>query len=139
MSISVEYSLETKAKAEKLWDILTDVESWPRWQGTPFVKLSKPGQIMEGSTFVANLGGMRWNLAVTKAERPRKIVWIGRRLGLKGIHEWEFSGEEGKTKVVTRETMSGWMLCLIYPMAKKRLSSTDEKWLADLKKKAESS
>ena len=139
MTISVEYSLEVQAKAEKLWDILTDVDSWPSWQGTPFVKLSTPGSIMEGSTFVAKLGGLKWNLAVTKAERPRKIVWVGRRLGLKGIHEWEFNEAGGKTRVTTRENMTGWMLFLIYPIAKKGLSNTDEKWLADLKTRAENS
>ena len=41
MKINIDYSLEVQAKAEKLWEILTDVESWPNWQGTPFVKLSK--------------------------------------------------------------------------------------------------
>ena len=138
MSISVEFSLDVQAKAEKLWDILTDVGSWPSWQGTPFVKLSKPGPIREGSTFIANLGGLKWNLAVTKAERPRKIIWVGQRLGLKGIHEWEFEEEQGKTRATTRETMTGWLLFLIYPLVKKGLSNTDEKWLADLKAKAES-
>lgn len=138
MGISVEYSLEVQAKAEKLWEILTDVESWPSWQGTPFVKVSKPGRITEGSTFVAILGGSKWNLAVTKAERPRKIVWVGRRLGLKGVHEWEFVEDQGKTRVTTRETITGWMLILIYPIVKKRLSHTDGKWLADFKVRAES-
>ena len=139
MKISIDYSLEVQAKAEKLWEILTDVESWPNWQGTPFVKLSKPGRIIKGSTFVAVLDGSKWHLAVTEAERPHKIVWVGRRLGLKGVHEWEFVEDKGKTKVTTRETMTGWMLFLIYPITKKRLSHTDEKWLADFKLRAESS
>lgn len=139
MRISVEYSIEVQAKAEKLWEILTDVESWPSWQGTPFVKLSKPCRIIKGSTFVAVLGGSTWHLVVTKAERPHKIVWEGRCLGLKGVHEWEFVEDKGKTKVTTRETMTGWMLFIIYPITKKRLSHTDEKWLADFKLRAESS
>ena len=58
MAINVEYSLDVKAKAERLWDILTDVDFWPSWQGTPFVRLSVPSQIVEGSTFVAELGGV---------------------------------------------------------------------------------
>ena len=55
MEIKVEYKVEVKAEAEKIWDILTDVESWPSWQGTPYVKLSAPGRIQEGSTFAASL------------------------------------------------------------------------------------
>jgi hypothetical protein len=137
MKISVEYSLEVQARAEKLWDVLTDVEAWPGWQGTPFVKLSKPGRIIEDSAFVAVLGGMKWNLVVTKADRPYKIIWEGRRLGLRAVHEWEFKEEQEKTRATTRENITGWLLFLTYPIARKRLAEADEKWLNDLKVKAE--
>ena len=139
MKISVEFVIEVQARAEKLWDVLTDVEAWHGWQGTPFVKLSKPGRIIEGSAFVAVLGGMKWNLVVTKADRPYKIIWEGRRLGLRAVHEWEFKEEQGKTKAVTRENMTGWLLILTYPIARQRLAEADEKWLADLKTTAERS
>jgi hypothetical protein len=138
MEINVEYKAEVKAGAEKIWDILTDVESWPSWQGTPYVKLSASGRIKEGSTCVASLGGLRWKLTVTTAQKPRKIVWEGRRLGIKAVHGWEFDEAGGKTTAVTKEKMRGWTLFFSYPLVKKRLSSTDEKWLADLKAKAES-
>ena len=137
MEISVEFSSEVKAKSEKLWDILTNVESWPIWQGTHFVKTSEPGRIKEGSNFTAELGGVKWDLKVTKAERPKTIIWVGKGLGLKGVHEWEFNEVQGTTIATTRETMTGWMLFLTYPLVKKRLCSTDEKWLADLKARAE--
>jgi len=137
MAISVEYRVEVKAGAEKIWGILTDVESWPSWQGTPYVKLSAPGRITEGSTFEANPGGLKWKLTVTSAQKPRNIVWEGRRLGVKAVHGWEFDEAGGKTTAVTKEKMTGWTLFLAYPMVKKRLSSTDDKWLADLKVRAE--
>lgn len=138
MKISVEYSIEVQTRAEKLWDILADVEAWPSWQGTPFVKLSKPGRIAEGSTFAATLSGTKWNLVVMKAERPHKIIWAARRFGLKAVHEWEFKEEIEKTRVTTRENMTGWLLFLTYSIARKRLAAADEKWLADLKTTAES-
>ena len=139
MNVSVEFTTETKARPEKLWDILTNVEGWPSWQGTPYVKLSKPGRITEGSTFMATLGRMKWNLVVTKAEKPLKIIWAARCPGLKAVHEWEFKEEPEKTKIVTRENMTGWLLFLTYPMAKKNLAEADAKWLADLKTAAERS
>jgi hypothetical protein len=137
-AISVEFIVDVQTTADKLWDILTDVDSWPQWQGTHFVKLSEPGRIKEGSIFTAELGGLKWDLKVIKAERPHKIVWVGQRLGLKAVHEWEFNETKGKTIVTTRESMAGWILFLTYPMVRKTLSSTDEKWLADLKIRAES-
>jgi hypothetical protein len=84
------------------------------------------------------LGGMKWNLFVTKAERPHKIIWEGRRLGIKCVHEWEFKKENENTRVETRENMTGWFLFLTYPIARKRLAAADEKWLDDLKTAAES-
>jgi uncharacterized protein YndB with AHSA1/START domain len=137
--VSVEFVLDIQAKPEKVWDILADVEAWPKWQGTDFVKLGAPAPIKEGSVFEANLGGMRWNITVTKAERPQRIIWVGKRPGLKGVHEWEFQEREEKTIATTRETMSGWMLIPLYFMARSGLSKTDSKWLADLKVRAESS
>jgi uncharacterized protein YndB with AHSA1/START domain len=138
MKVSVEFSTEVQASAEKLWVILTDVEVWPDWQGTTFIKLTKPGSVVEGSAFIATLGGMKWNLVMTKAERPHKIIWAAKRFGLNAIHEWEFKEEAGKTRVTTRENMTGWLLFLTYPIARKRLAAAEEKWLDDLKTAAES-
>ncbi len=137
MEISVKFSSEAKAKAEKLWDILTDVDSWPLWQGTHFVKTAEPGRIKEGSTFTAELGGLKWALKVTKAEKPHKIVWDAKYIGLKAVHGWEFNETNGRTTVTTYETMTGWMVFLTYPITKKRLSNVDEKWLDDLIVRAE--
>lgn len=137
MAISFQCRLEVKARAEKLWDILTDVESWPQWQGTHFVKLHTPGRIMVGHEFTAELGGVRWEVKVIKAERPQTVIWVGKRPGLKGIHEWEFKEVEGTTIAITRESMTGWLLLLTYPIVKQGLYKTDKKWLADLKERAE--
>ena len=137
--VSVQFVLDIQAKPEKVWDILADVEGWPKWQGTDFAKLRTAAPLKKGSLFEANLGGMRWDIMVLEAERPRSLVWVGKRPGLKGVHSWEFQEREGKTTVTTRETMSGWMVVNLYFMVRSGLSKTDKKWLADLKVRAESS
>jgi hypothetical protein len=113
------------------------VQSWTQWLETSYAKSITSGSLNEGSTFSAELGGIKWNLAVIKAKKPERICWMGRRFGIKAVHEWEFFKEGEKTKVVTRESMSGWMLLLTYPVIKARLSKYDKKWLADLKTRAE--
>ena len=137
-TVKVEFAADVKAKAERLWDVLADVNSWTEWLETSYAKSIVTGSLNEGSTFSAELGGIKWNLSVTKAERSKKICWMGQRFGIKAVHEWEFFDEGEKTRVVTRERMSGWILFLTYPVIKLRLSKYDEKWLADLKSKAES-
>jgi len=133
----VEFDLQIQSTAEKLWDILADVKSWPEWQGTSYIKSITSGPVKEGFRFVAELGGLKWKLIVTKAERPYRVCWKGQRLGIEAIHEWEFLEEGGKIKALTRESMSGWTLLFVYPIVKARLTQYDKKWLADLKSKAE--
>jgi len=136
-TISVEFTADVEATADKLWDILTDVDSWPEWLETSYVKSTEAGQLRKDSTFVAELGGVKWNLIVTKAEKPYEICWKGRNLGIEAIHDWKFSEALGETRAVTRETMSGWLLFLLYPIIKIRLQKYDDKWLTALKFKAE--
>lgn len=136
--INVEFVTEIRAKPEKIWDILADAEGWPKWQGTDFVKLETPGPLKKGSVFKANLGSMRWDLTVIEANRPRSIAWGARRPGLNAVHSWEFQERGGKIVATTRETVSGWMVTLLYFLVRRGLSKGDSKWLADLKAKAES-
>lgn len=136
-TLKVEYRAEVEAPAEKLWDILADVKSWPEWQGTSYIE-PPDGPLQQGSTFVVELGGLRWNTTVTEADRPKRLVWEARRKGLRAIHEWDFVEAGERTTALTRESMSGWMLLFTYWMAQKRLRQYNEKWLNDLKSTVES-
>ena len=137
--VNVEYSTEIQATADKVWDILADVEAWPKWQGTSFIKLKTPTPIKEGSVFDVKLAGLKWNITMTKAEKPEKFAWIGKALGMQGNHEWEFKEHEGKTSATTRESVSGWIAIPLYLLARMNAQKLNKKWLADLKARAESS
>ena len=138
-SISVKYSSEMKSKADRIWGIMTDIEAWPQWQGTPFIKPRTPLPLKEGSIFEAKLGGIKWELTVTKAEKPQKLTWVGKAPGLKAIHDWEFQEKKGKTLVTTKESISGLMATISSPLVKRSLQRIHTKWLADLKTQAEGS
>jgi hypothetical protein len=137
-TVKAEYRVEVESSAERLWDILADVKSWPEWQGTSYVD-PPAGPLEKGSTFVAELGGHRWDLTVTEADRPSRLVWTGRQMGLKAVHEWEFAEADGRTQVTSRDSVSGWMLLFVHSMVEKKVSETDEQWPAKLKSRAESS
>ncbi len=136
-TIRAEYHADVGSTAERLWDILTDVKAWPEWQGTSFV--DPPAASLEkGSTFTAELGGHNWNVTVTEADRPVRLVWAGRQMGLKAVHEWEFAEGGGRTQAISRDTVSGWPLLFARATVEKKVSQHDERWLASLKVKAES-
>ena len=136
-TIKAEYSLDVQANAEKLWDILTDFKSWPEWRWTSYINPIPNNPVKDGSTFVAELGGHKWKMTIVKAERPDKLSWLARQSVLSALHEWEFIKQEGITRVVSRERMSGWLILLLYPIIKRNVQKTDEKWLNDLKLRAE--
>lgn len=135
--MNVEFRAEVDATADRLWDILADVKAWPEWQGTSFIEPSLE-PLRPGAAFPVELGGLKWTLTVTEADRPRKLVWVGRAMGLKAVHAWEFVEAQGRTTATTRESVSGWTLPLFYPIVRRKLPEADEKWLAALKTRAES-
>lgn len=135
--IEVVLTTNIKAKAENIWKILADVQSWSQWLNTSYVKYDTPGPLVKGSTFFAELGGIRWKLTVIEEKKTEKICWIGNRFGIKAIHGWELLEDGETTIVVSRESMSGYTAIITYPFTKRRLSKYDEKWLADLKTRAE--
>jgi len=137
--VNVEFSAEINAPAEKVWDILVDIESWPEWQGTTYLKPITPLPLREGSVFDVKLGPTKWNVTVTKADRPRELVWTGRASGFKAVHQWEFREHEGKTAAATREGISGWPAVPLYFMVRNTLRKLDGPWLAALKARAEAS
>jgi hypothetical protein len=136
-AIKVEFTVDVKASAARIWDVLADVKSWTQWVETTYAKCTTHGSLIEGSSFSAELGGIKWNVTVIEARKPEKIIWTGRRFGIKAIHEWEFTVQGENTRVLTRECMSGWIILPLYPLIKARLSKYDKKWLADLKYIAE--
>jgi hypothetical protein len=137
LTITAEYRAEVESTADRLWDILADVKAWPEWQGTSYVD-PPTAPLQKGSTFAAELGGHKWNVTVTEADRPKRLVWAGRQMGLKAVHEWEFAEAGGRTQAFSRDTMSGWPLLFARATVEKTVSEHDQKWLANLKVKAES-
>jgi hypothetical protein len=136
-NIKVKYSVKVKSEAKKLWDIITNLQSWPEWQGTSYIKPFKIGLLKKDSEFIVELNGFKWKLKVIKAQKPKSISWTGHRIGLGCTHSWEFIEENDYTEVVTWEEMHGWLLYFTYPVIKKMLQKYDYNWLIKLKLEAE--
>jgi hypothetical protein len=75
-------NIEINATPQRVWQILTDFESYPRWN--PFIK-SIGGEPKEGSrlkVFIQPPGsrGMTFKPVVLKAEPGRELRWLGHLL-----------------------------------------------------------
>ncbi len=86
----IETEITIEATAEKVWQVLTDFESYPKWN--PFVR-SISGTAREGEKIKVFLKppdakGMTFHPKVKKSEPGKEFRWKG-QLGLPGIFDGE--------------------------------------------------
>ena len=118
----IETEILIEASPEKVWSVLTDFESHPRWN--PFIK-SIEGEKLVGKNLVVSIkppggGGMTFKPVVLKFDPLREFRWKG-KLGVKGIFDGEhyFILEEAgasRTRFIHGEHFSGILVALMKGM-----------------------
>jgi len=90
-----------------VWAVLTDIDRWPEWQ--PDVTSAKlEGDLAVGTTLRWKAKGLGINSTIRELEPGRRIGWTGDSIGMRAIHLWTFEPQEGGTRVITEESLSGW-------------------------------
>lgn len=124
------------ASPEKVWKAITNIAAWPSWQKrVSEVKIF--GDLKEGTTFSWKAQMMKIVSVVQVMKENVSISWIGNTFGITAIHVWELEKSGDQTKVITRESLSGWMAVLLSMVGSKFLDRTLEDALEALKKHIE--
>lgn len=135
-SVPVKASSEItiNAKPERIWVLLTDVNSWPTWQ-KDITQAEMRGPFQPGTDFTWTSGTqIRSRLALVQP--PQALAWTGQAYKAKAIHVWKLEAlPNGQTLVTTNESMDGFMLTVFY--SSKKLKESQEHWLSSLKAAAE--
>jgi len=98
--------VEIDAPPEVVWDIMTAIDRWPEWN--PDIKTAAlQGGLQEGSTFRWKTGPGTVVSTLREIDRPKRIAWTGRSLGVKAAHVWEIEPHNGGTLVRTEESWEG--------------------------------
>jgi hypothetical protein len=110
-------NITINAKPERVWALLTDVNSWPIWQ-KDITKAEMRGPLQSGTGFTWTSGTqIRSRLALVQP--PEALAWTGQAYKAKAIHVWKLEAlSSGKTLVTTNESMDGFMLTLFYSSKK---------------------
>ncbi len=121
-----------KAPPEAVWALLADFEGWPSWNQN-VSKMTLDGKARVGATFVWVADGARIVSRIEELDRPSRIAWTGRTLGIRATHIWEFEDKEGGTLVRTRECFVGFVAKLLRGLLRRMLEKALAQNVAALK------
>jgi hypothetical protein len=124
------------ARPERVWDILADFEKWPSWN-TDVESVSLEGPVRPGTVFRWKAGSARIVSKLREVERPLKLSWTGRTMGVDAIHVWRFEPSGEGTTASMQESFSGLVAKLLRKRLQRDLDATTTKGLEALKTAAE--
>jgi len=131
-------TIDIDAPPALVWDLLTDLPSWPTWNTTV---VRTEGEVRLGAkvavTVTAN-PGRTFPVTVTEMDPPRRMVWRGGMpLGLfSGTRTYSLTTDGDSTTFAMEESYSGVMAPLITRSIPDLAASFDE-FAACLKARAE--
>lgn len=134
--VVAEARVEIAAEPEVVWDTVADFERWPEWN--PDVRgMSVDGPVAEGTTFRWKAGPGAINSTLRSVERPSRIGWTGRTLGIDAVHVWRFEPRDGHTVATTAESWAGWLPRLLRGPMRRQLQNALDAGLPRLKAESE--
>lgn len=131
-------SIVIHASRETVWEVHTDLPSWPEWQpGVGSMELLTDGPLRPGSSFRWHVEGLDVTSTVRQVEPQRRLVWGGPASGIDGVHVWEFTEVHDGVLVRTEESWSGPPVEADVAYAQQALDASLSTWLRNLKQRAE--
>ena len=124
------------AKPEKVWQVLTNIESWDKWNE----RIKKPklqGQLDVGISFTWKTNGSKIKSKVHSLEPNEILGWQGKAIGASAIHNWYLEPTGNGTKVRVEESMEGWVINLMKKKMNEKLAEDMLYWLEHLKNECE--
>jgi hypothetical protein len=126
--------VEINAPAERVWQLLTDFASYPRWN--PFIR-SISGEPTTGERLEVRIEppdgrGMTFKPTVLNAEPNRELRWLGHLL-VPGLFDGEHSLaiqplEENRVRFLQRETFRG----LLVPLFSRSLDNNTHRGFEEM-------
>ena len=99
-------SILINSDINNVFGILADINNWPAWQSN-VSKAVMDGNAEVGKTFKWKSGSLMIRSKLHTVDPSGKIGWTGRIWWITAIHNWYLSDENGKTRVVVKESLKG--------------------------------
>ncbi len=138
----IEETVVIHAGIEEVWKTFVDLSCWKDWNTVLEDVRPSTGKIAEGRHLRCCMRPFAFPLhfdpVVSEVVRPERVVWSGRKYGIRARHEFIFKENNGDTTVTSRETFQGLPVIfsgLFFPAG--RIRELTVLMLRDLKKAAE--
>lgn len=131
------HTLRIEAPAERVWQVLSEVNAWPTWQ--PDIAYAHAlGPVQNGGRFDWSASGfLPIHSTLHTVEPGAAFGWSATAFGSFAVHNWQFTSHEDYTDVTAEETMEGWLVRLLQPIMQPALDQGNARWLGYLKQAVE--
>lgn len=119
-----------------VWEVLTDLQSWPTWNPS-IHRLRMNGPLRVGTFFSWRQGLAAIRSRIEQVVSMQRLVWSGRTLGLTGTQAWVMEVAQGGTRVTTQECVEGLLARLFRGALSRRLDHSLHAALERLKSEVE--
>jgi hypothetical protein len=100
-----EGELQIAADPDTVWQVLADLERWPRWN--PDVRsIALDGPLAPGSVFRWR-AGTSLTSTLKVVDRPRELAWTGTTMGIRAVHVFRFEPRDVGTQASSEESWDG--------------------------------
>jgi uncharacterized protein YndB with AHSA1/START domain len=134
----VHNEIDIAAPPERVWAELVAAEAWPTWyEGASEVKVTAGGPLTEGAEFSWKTMDQSFVSNVKEFVPPFRLSWESSKSDIQGYHAWLIIPTATGCRVVTEESQFGFLTLMQKLFVPKKLSMLHDRWLAELKRRAE--
>lgn len=125
-----------EAPIEKVWERLTSINNWIDWQSSvSYTQIDSPPE--KNVSFVWVSDGISFYSTIHTNKKFESFGWIGTTWGAQAIHNWHFTKEEDKTKVIVEESLQGLFIYIFTDYFQSNLDIGVKNNLEELRKSCE--
>lgn len=130
--ITARGEVDVGADQQTVWELLSDVEGWPRWsRDVAWAKLKGP--LLPGTEFEWKAGPSTITSQLVTVDPPSTLAWTGSTMGIRAVHAWHVERRGDRTYVITEESWDGLLPRLLRGPLRRRLERSIDEGLAHLK------
>jgi uncharacterized protein YndB with AHSA1/START domain len=130
------HEIDIDAPVAVVWELHTDVNSWPSWQ-KDITSAHMEGSFQPGTSFDWESFGFPVTSTIYEVQPQTRVLWGGTAQGITGVHEWLLSATPQGVRVTTNESFAGGAVDADQAAMQSQLDASLASWLGHMKAAAE--